>query len=203
MLLSRHGGTAVARPNRRPHSRDFRATPAPPRRRRATSTPGATGEKTPAAPENRRPSVRRASEESLGGARCVRRLDDSLNSAIHTKYRSLLRSSSKREPRGPPLGVVSQLSFRLATETLHQLCQGTTPQGTENERKTADPRQPGGSLDEEPPDAGPPSEQHFHTERRTDDGAVHGDVPPRRRTGSGGTDGDGRRPPLGRQRKQR
>ena len=64
------------------------------------------GSKFPA-PNTRRPSVRRASEESLGGARCVRRLDDSLNSAIHTRYRSLLRSSSKREPRGPPLGVVS------------------------------------------------------------------------------------------------
>ena len=45
----------------------------------------------------------------LGGARsaiCVQRLDDSLNSAIHTRYRSLLRSSSMHEPRGPPLEVV-------------------------------------------------------------------------------------------------
>jgi len=37
---------------------------------------------------------------------CVQRLDDSLNSAIHTTYRSLLRFSSMHEPRGPPLEVV-------------------------------------------------------------------------------------------------
>ena len=40
------------------------------------------------------------------GAICVQRLDDSLNSAIHTRYRSSRRSSSKHEPRGPPLEVV-------------------------------------------------------------------------------------------------
>jgi len=37
---------------------------------------------------------------------CVQRLDDSLNCAIHTTYRSVLRSSSMHEPRGPPLEVV-------------------------------------------------------------------------------------------------
>ncbi len=41
-----------------------------------------------------------------GSAICVQRLDDSLNFAIHTKYRSLLRSSLMHEPRGPPLEVV-------------------------------------------------------------------------------------------------
>ena len=41
------------------------------------------------------------------GAICVQRLDDSLNSAIHTRYRSSRRSSSMHEPRGPPLKVVS------------------------------------------------------------------------------------------------
>ena len=41
-----------------------------------------------------------------GGAICVQRLDDSLNSAIHTRYRSSRRSSSMHEPRGPPLKVV-------------------------------------------------------------------------------------------------
>ena len=45
---------------------------------------------------------------------CVQRFDDSLNSAIHTTYRSWLRSSSMREPRDPPLKVVS-LSFRFPT----------------------------------------------------------------------------------------
>src|SRR5690554_8035464 len=34
-----------------------------------------------------------------GGAMCVQRFDDSLNSAIHTTYRISLRSSSMREPR--------------------------------------------------------------------------------------------------------
>ena len=39
---------------------------------------------------------------------CVQRLDDSLNSAIHTSYRNWLRSSSMHEPRDPPLKVVSR-----------------------------------------------------------------------------------------------
>ena len=42
---------------------------------------------------------------------CVQRFDDSLNSAIHTTYRSWLRSSSMREPRDPPLKVVSLFCF--------------------------------------------------------------------------------------------
>ena len=41
---------------------------------------------------------------------CVQRFDDSLNSAIHTTYRSWLRSSSMREPRDPPSKVVSRIS---------------------------------------------------------------------------------------------
>ena len=45
------------------------------------------------------------------GAICVQRFDDSLNSAIHITYRSLLRSSSMHEPRDPSLKVVSQVSF--------------------------------------------------------------------------------------------
>ena len=53
-----------------------------------------------------RRSAERASAEVREGAMCVQRLDDSLNSAIRTTYRSSLRSSSKHEPRGPPLEVV-------------------------------------------------------------------------------------------------
>ena len=53
---------------------------------------------------------------NAGSAICVQRLDDSLNSAIHTTYRSLLRSSSMHEPRGPPLEVVS-LFFRSRNST--------------------------------------------------------------------------------------
>jgi hypothetical protein len=42
-----------------------------------------------------------------GGAMCVQRFDDSLNSAIHTTYRISLRSSSMREPRDPLLKVLT------------------------------------------------------------------------------------------------
>ena len=41
----------------------------------------------------------------VSGAICVQRFDDSRNSAIHTTYRTSLRSSSLREPRHPLLGV--------------------------------------------------------------------------------------------------
>ena len=41
-----------------------------------------------------------------GGAMCVRRFDDSLNSAIHITYRISLRSSSMPEPRDPLLKVL-------------------------------------------------------------------------------------------------
>ena len=44
------------------------------------------------------------------GATCVQRLDGSRDSAIHTKYRISLRSSSMREPRYPLPRVV--LNFR-------------------------------------------------------------------------------------------
>ncbi|KAF2478424.1 hypothetical protein BDY17DRAFT_258951, partial [Neohortaea acidophila] len=40
-----------------------------------------------------------------GGAMCVQRFDDSLNSAIHITYRISLRSSSMPEPRDPLLKV--------------------------------------------------------------------------------------------------
>ena len=42
-----------------------------------------------------------------GGAMCVQRLDDSLNSAIHITYRISLRSSSMPEPRDPLLKVLT------------------------------------------------------------------------------------------------
>src|SRR5687768_7293584 len=41
-----------------------------------------------------------------GGAMCVQRFDDSLNSAIHITYRISLRSSSMPEPRDPLLKVL-------------------------------------------------------------------------------------------------
>ena len=44
-----------------------------------------------------------------GGAMCVQRFDDSLNSAIHITYRISLRSSSMPEPRDPLLKVVRYL----------------------------------------------------------------------------------------------
>jgi hypothetical protein len=45
-----------------------------------------------------------------GGAMCVQRLDDSLNSAIHITYRISLRSSSMPEPRDPLLKVLTDLA---------------------------------------------------------------------------------------------
>ncbi len=45
-----------------------------------------------------------------GGAMCVQRFDDSLNSAIHITYRISLRSSSMPEPRDPLLKVFIYLS---------------------------------------------------------------------------------------------
>ena len=42
---------------------------------------------------------------------CVRKLDDSLNSAIHITYRSLLRSSSMHKPRDPLLKVVFTIFY--------------------------------------------------------------------------------------------
>ena len=44
------------------------------------------------------------------GATCVQRLDGSRDSAIHTKYRISLRSSSMREPRYPLPRVVIDIS---------------------------------------------------------------------------------------------
>jgi hypothetical protein len=44
------------------------------------------------------------------GATCVQRLDGSRDSAIHTKYRTSLRSSSMREPRYPLPRVVKTRS---------------------------------------------------------------------------------------------
>ena len=40
------------------------------------------------------------------GAICVQKFDDSRNSAIHTTYRALLRSSSMWEPRNPLYSVI-------------------------------------------------------------------------------------------------
>ena len=48
------------------------------------------------------------------GATCVQRLDDSRDSAIHTKYRISLHSSSWREPRYPLPRVVILLCFSLS-----------------------------------------------------------------------------------------
>ncbi|KAA8892626.1 hypothetical protein FN846DRAFT_805410 [Sphaerosporella brunnea] len=53
-----------------------------------------------------------------GGAMCVQRFDDSLNSAIHTTYRISLRSSSMREPRDPLLKVLSFLIETIQTDII-------------------------------------------------------------------------------------
>ena len=60
----------------------------------------------------RRPG-RRALGLTASGATCVQRLDGSRDSAIHTKYRISLRSSSMREPRYPLPRVVMTFERRL------------------------------------------------------------------------------------------
>ena len=66
-------------------------------------------------------SDRPAHRGDPGSAICVQRLDDSLNSAIHTRYRSLLRSSSMHEPRDPPSEVVKFFN-QHTTPTYHTKC---------------------------------------------------------------------------------
>ena len=60
---------------------------------------------------------RHSDRHAPGGTKsaiCVQRFDDSRNSAIHTTYRSWLRSSSMHEPRDPPLKVVSSFTLVFA-----------------------------------------------------------------------------------------
>ena len=83
-------GTSSA-PRQRPHS--------------ASATPRVSG-----GGDTRKQTLRQTCSRKTKSAICVQRLDDSLNSAIHTRYRSLLRSSSMHEPRGPPLEVVNVFS---------------------------------------------------------------------------------------------
>ncbi|CAL2257864.1 unnamed protein product [Prunus armeniaca] len=58
------------------------------------------------------------------GATCVQRLDGSRDSAIHTKYRISLRSSSMREPRYPlPRVVLTYL--KMTTPPSHTVSGAT------------------------------------------------------------------------------
>lgn len=77
------------------------------------------------------------------GAICVQRLDDSRNSAIHTTYRSLLRSSSTHEPRGPPLEVVSNF-FTLSPRQYEQPNPLGTPRFERKYVKNCGPPRRGG-----------------------------------------------------------
>ena len=100
-------------PPRLPVLRSLRdATP-----RRASRRASLSVESSPGCSDRQtRRSAERASTEVREGAMCVQRLDDSLNSAIRTTYRSSLRSSSKHEPRGPPLEVVLFVSQLLTPQ---------------------------------------------------------------------------------------
>ena len=91
-----------------------------------------------------RRSAERASTEVREGAMCVQRLDDSLNSAIRTTYRSSLRSSSKHEPRGPPLEVVchfTTLTPRFFNNSKLRKQSAVYNKAAELGRATASPRQ--------------------------------------------------------------
>ena len=65
-----------------------------------------------------------------GGAMCVQRLDDSLNSAIHITYRISLRSSSMPEPRDPLLKVLTIFYIGTQTATFRQCSWLRSPAGT-------------------------------------------------------------------------
>lgn len=69
-----------------------------------------------------------------GGAMCVQRLDDSLNSAIHITYRSSLRSSSMPEPRDPLLKVLIDLYIQLRRQSSDSV-----------RRRVSDGHSPGGA----------------------------------------------------------
>jgi hypothetical protein len=77
-----------------------------------------------------------------GGAMCVQRFDDSLNSAIHITYRISLRSSSLPEPRDPLLKVLT-ICFLLQAASLFRVefrqaasSKGGQPYAERRERRT-------------------------------------------------------------------
>ena len=105
----RGGRLAPAGPNERvtkPHTLEDRT-----RCRRCLSGPspgrGGRGPNTQAVLEGSNDARTGMPPGIPGGAMCVQRLDDSLNSAIHISYRISLRSSSMPEPRDPLLKVLT------------------------------------------------------------------------------------------------
>ena len=62
---------------------------------------------------------RPAPEETPGEPFAFTNLDDSLNSAIHTRYRSLLHSSSMHEPRDPLSEVVNIFNQHITQSNRH------------------------------------------------------------------------------------
>jgi hypothetical protein len=114
--VGRAPGTRSRRRSPRALAAPPRASP-PPQAFRATAPHLSPGAK-PTRPAPRAPSSRKHARTCSTGtqtgmlaglpasATCVQGFDDSRYSAIHTTYRSWLRSSSLREPRHPPLRVV-------------------------------------------------------------------------------------------------
>ena len=74
-----------------------------------------------------------------GGAMCVQRLDDSLNSAIHISYRISLRSSSMPEPRDPLLKVLTDCIQSTQTARFQTVFVLGSPAGTGPGGKGAPP----------------------------------------------------------------
>ena len=106
------------------------------------------------------------------GAICVQRFDDSRNSAIHTTFRSSLRSSSIREPRYPLLRVVfigCQAWYATALLLVGFRCDGARPR---RQACTAESREEFGDTRA----TLPPSRCRF---RETDTESVIAGQPPR------------------------
>ena len=72
-----------------------------------------------------------------GGAMCVQRFDDSLNSAIHITYRISLRSSSMPEPRDPLLKVLTDLVCLLRQQSFSKTAfEKMSPAGPRGPRRS-------------------------------------------------------------------
>ena len=103
-------------------------------------------------------------------AMCVQRFDDSRNSAIHTTYRILLRSSSLREPRYPLLRVVSSLLL-AAREARSGFHASVDALGVWKKKEAQPARAPGGGGGRRP---GPQPPPRAEEERPCPDGATEG-----------------------------
>ena len=136
--------------DRAPYTRGPDTVPPPPFGPVPAGEPGRGGPNTQAVLEGSNDARTGMPPGIPGGAMCVQRLDDSLNSAIHITYRISLRSSSMPEPRDPLLKVLTIFIIGTQTATFRQCSWLRSPAGTGPGAREA-PRRP--------QRAGPPKQQ--------------------------------------------